>query len=257
MIKCASQGKVPESVFIGGGGELATMREVLRHNSVKRVVMVDLDSRVVEISKQYLPEWGGEQVASDPRVSLVIGDAQEYILNTQEIFDVVIMDISDPVEGGPGVALYTKEFYELAVTRLSPGGVFVTQAGTANSVPMSWGDGGVDESMCIGPIRNTLASVFDVAMVFSVNIPSFGADWGFVMAFHSDDPTGEAESWRTPSIHMVDALLENQLAEGQASLKHYDGQTHSRLFSLTKTFRRYLESEKRIMTKDNPIYMFN
>merc|ERR1719223_502781 len=51
----------PKTVFIGGGGELATAREVLRHKSIERVVMVDLDETVLEVCKKYLPEWGGEK----------------------------------------------------------------------------------------------------------------------------------------------------------------------------------------------------
>ena len=256
MLKCAEQGKAPESVFIGGGGELATMREVLRHRSVKRVVMVDLDQKVVEVSKAYLQEWGGEKVASDPRVNLIIGDAHEYMLNTQDVFDVIIMDISDPVEAGPGIALYTKEFYEYALTRLSSTGVFVTQAGMASSVPMKVDDAKVEESMSFAPITNTLSAVFEVAMPYSVNIPSFGSDWGFVMAFHSDDEKSAVDSWRSPSARSIDRLLTNQLTDGPDSLQHYDGITHCRMFSLTKPLRIYLNQDKRIMTKDNPIYMF-
>jgi spermidine synthase len=92
----------PTTVFIGGGGELATAREVLRHKSVKRVVMVDLDGDVIEVCKKYLPEWGGEKVATDPRLELIVGDAYAYLMNTEETFDVIIMDISDPIEAGPG-----------------------------------------------------------------------------------------------------------------------------------------------------------
>ncbi|KAL7578412.1 hypothetical protein ACA910_012809 [Epithemia clementina (nom. ined.)] len=256
MIKFASEGKGPESVFIGGGGELATMREVLRHKSVKRVVMVDLDQKIVELCKEYLPEWGGEKVASEPRATLVFGDAHEYILNTEEVFDVIIMDISDPVEAGPGIALYTKEFYEFALTKLSRGGVFVTQAGMASVVPSITANSNLEDAMCFAPIRNTLASVFDVAMPYKVNIPSFGTDWGFVMAFNSDDPAGSSNSWRLPSVQMIDNLLDQQLSEGSASLQHYDGITHCHLFAVTKSFRKYLETDKRIMTKENPIYMF-
>lgn len=256
LIKCASEGKAVESVFIGGGGELATVREVLRHKSVKRVVMVDLDSKIVEFSKQYLPEWGGEKVASDPRVILVYGDAHEYLLNTPDVFDLILMDISDPVEAGPGIALYTKEFYEFALTRLSPSGVFVTQAGMASAVPLHASKVDADDAMCFAPICNTLASVFDVAMPFTVNIPSFGCDWGFVMAFNTDDPTGASTALRSPAIQTIDDLLEQQLSEGKDSLRHYDGITHWRMFALTKPLRMYLGTDKRIMTKDNPIYMF-
>lgn len=101
LIKAAldSNGNGPKSVFIGGGGELATAREVLRHKSVERVVMVDLDAKVVEVCKKYLPEWGGEEVANNERMELIIGDAYAYLNNCTDKFDAIIMDISDPIEG--------------------------------------------------------------------------------------------------------------------------------------------------------------
>ena len=89
LLKVASSGIPARSVFIGGGGELATAREVLRHSSVERLVMVDLDEKIIEISREYLPEWGGEKVISDPRFRLVVGDAYSYLMETQETFDVI------------------------------------------------------------------------------------------------------------------------------------------------------------------------
>ena len=109
-----SPGGAPKSVFIGGGGELATAREVLKHNSIERVVMVDIDPKVVEVCKKYMPEWGGEAVTNHPKMELIVGDAHQYLMETQEKFDVIIMDISDPIEAGPGIALYTQELYQRA-----------------------------------------------------------------------------------------------------------------------------------------------
>lgn len=255
-----ASGKPPETVMIGGGGELATAREVLRHTSVKRVVMVDIDSTVVEVCKKYLPEWGGETVCNNPRFELIIGDAHEWILNTQEVFDVIIMDISDPVEAGPGIALYTQEFYQFAVTKLNPGGVFVTQAGMASAVPdinHHKEHSTSANTMSFGPIKNTLASVFDVAMGYSTSIPSFGSDWGFVMAFNADQKESAEEEWRMPSIKTIEDLIEQQIEGGLDSMKHYDGQSHCRMFSLPRPLRLELEKDDRIMTKANPIFMFN
>jgi spermidine synthase len=126
----------PKSVFIGGGGELATAREVLRHTSVERCVMVDIDPLVVNVCTKFLPEWGGEAVLKHPKMTYIVGDAHKYLMETTEKFDVIIMDISDPVEAGPGIALYTQEFYQRAAEVLNKeNGVFVTQAGSADFVP--------------------------------------------------------------------------------------------------------------------------
>ena len=96
----------PKTVFIGGGGEGATLREVLRHESVEKVVMLDLDDQVVDICKQYLPNHH-QGSFNDSRVDLVHDDAREYLQNTENVFDVMIMDLVDPLEAGTAYLLYT------------------------------------------------------------------------------------------------------------------------------------------------------
>mmetsp|Transcript_50802 Transcript_50802/g.122495 ORF Transcript_50802/g.122495 Transcript_50802/m.122495 type:complete len:367 (-) Transcript_50802:50-1150(-) len=258
-----NNGSKPKTVFIGGGGELATAREVLRHSSVEKCVMVDLDEVVVDVSVKYLPEWGGMGVKNDPRFELIVGDAYAYLLNCKETFDIVIMDISDPIEAGPGIMLYTKELYEhVAATILNPGGVFVTQAGVATSVPPPHADSGDKDTTCFGPITNTLNEVFSCVIPYSQNVPSFGDDWGFVMAFNSTTNEGGDNSktickeWVMDSSNQIDSLIEDCISGGSDSLKNYDSTTHLRMFNLTKPVRKQLANDKRIMTKDNPIYMY-
>lgn len=265
----------PRSVFIGGGGELATAREVLRHKSVKRLVMVDLDEKVIEVSKKYLPSWGGEAVAKNPCLELIVGDAHSYLLSTKETFDAIIMDISDPIEAGPGIMLYTKEFYEHAQTLLnSPGGVFVTQAGMADSIPPCHALRGEKDTSCFGPIRNTLLTTFDCVVPYSANIPSFGSDWGFIMAFNVNvsgrepDSRKAVQEWCDTPADIIDTLISNRIGlldgetgdkkgeNGSDSLKWYDGTTHRRMFALSKPLRHSLAQDKRVMTKENPIFMF-
>ena len=193
----------PKSVFIGGGGELATAREVLRHSStVKRVVMVDIDPDVVDVCRAYLPEWGGDAVLNHPTLEYVVGDARAYLRDAKIKFDVIIMDVTDPIEYGPAEALYNVEFYDMVKDRLDVGGVFVTQAGSASFVPLGTSstivgtnddgdeDGSdycVDDGSCLAPIRNTLARVFDNALPYTAPVPSFGEDWGYVIAYDDVD----------------------------------------------------------------------
>eukprot|EP00339_Tiarina_fusa_P022947 CAMPEP_0117079144 /NCGR_PEP_ID=MMETSP0472-20121206/55828_1 /TAXON_ID=693140 ORGANISM="Tiarina fusus, Strain LIS" /NCGR_SAMPLE_ID=MMETSP0472 /ASSEMBLY_ACC=CAM_ASM_000603 /LENGTH=360 /DNA_ID=CAMNT_0004806227 /DNA_START=254 /DNA_END=1336 /DNA_ORIENTATION=- len=247
-----------KSVFIGGGGELATAREVLRHPNVERVVMVDLDKGVIDACVEHLPEWGGETVKSNPRFELVVGDAYQYLLDCQETFDVIIMDISDPIEAGPGIMLYTKELYQHALGLLSPQGVFVTQAGTGDAIPPRHASHGVQDSTCFGPIANTLAQVFPCVLPYTQAIPSFGSDWGFVMAFtpasssssgSSDDAAVvAAKEWKSIDPDALDALIGTYIEGGDA--------THHRMFYLTKPLRKHLANDERIMTKDNPVFMY-
>mmetsp|Transcript_21991 Transcript_21991/g.33003 ORF Transcript_21991/g.33003 Transcript_21991/m.33003 type:complete len:408 (-) Transcript_21991:73-1296(-) len=275
-------GSAPKSVFIGGGGELATAREVLKHNSIERLVMVDIDPKVLEVCKRYMPEWGGEAVASHPKMELIVGDAHKYLMETEEKFDVIIMDISDPIEAGPGIALYTQEFYQRTSEVLSkPNGVFVTQAGSADFIPHPHAfpeddDDDNKESWCFSPILNTLATVFDHSIPYTVPVPSFGECWGFVMAFNGD--AKEARALADLPYEVIDNLIEERIEavpgvpdhkyrskgvtfltgkeKGSEALKHYDGVTHRGLFSLSKSLRIAMKGDKRIMTVDNPVFMY-
>ena len=255
-------GRSAKTVFIGGGGELATAREILRHPQVEKVIMVDLDEKVIDVSVKYLPEWGGETVKNDPRLELIIGDAYAYLLNEAKdiVFDVIILDISDPIEAGPGIMLYTKELYQHAATLLSPGGVFATQAGMADGVPPPHSDAGEKDTICFGPIRNTLAEVFRCVLPYTQTIPSFGSDWGFVMAFNPLDNKNEgkdgAQEWARMDPQTIDDLIEQSIRGGEQSLRMYDGITHLRMFALTKAVRKQLGRDSRIMTKDNPVFMY-
>lgn len=274
LLKAALEGKEsgPKSVFIGGGGELATAREVLRHKSVDRLVMVDLDAKVIEVCKKYLPEWGGEKVAQNPRLELVIGDAFAYLNNCTETFDAIIMDISDPIEAGPGIMLYTQEFYRHAKSLLNPNGVFVTQGGMADGIARVAGiePGSDDDYSSFAAIKNTLESVFDCTIPYSVNIPSFGSDWGFIMAFDtSKDSTLAMSEYINIDQQKIDEMVDSCITEiddidskssdcrrGSDVLRFYDGLSHRRMLALPKPLRVNMKKDTRIMTKDNPVFMF-
>lgn len=200
----------PKTVLIGGGGELATAREVLRHNSITRVTMVDIDPSVVRVCKTYLPEWGGDAVLSHPKLRYIVGDARRYVQNTTETYDVIIMDVSDPIEYGPAEALYNVEFYALVKSKLNVGGVFVTQAGSAGYVQVEQQEEEEEEGSCLAPIRNTLAHVFDVALVYTAPVASFGEDWGFVLAY--DDNTSANDTNNNYDVTtMIDELIEQRI----------------------------------------------
>jgi spermidine synthase len=158
--------------------------------------------------------------------------------------------------------LYTKELYQHALTRLNqPYGVFVTQAGTADSIPAA--EALEVDPACFSPIYNTLRSAFDCVVPYSSNIPSFGSDWGFIMAFQNPGRNGSnvgavslEEDWKVPPKGWIDGLVEKQIIGGSDALSFYDGITHLSMFALSKPLRKYMKKEDRIMTRDNPIFMY-
>ena len=160
----------PRRVAILGGGEGATLREVLRHRSVERATMVDIDRVVVEASAKHLPEWNAGAFR-DPRAEVVIGDAREWVERGGEPLDAVIGDLTDPDEEGPAAALYAPAFFRRLLERLVPGGVGVFQGGPATPPESLRG---------FAAIVSTLRDLFPLVVPYALHIPSFAAMWGFV-----------------------------------------------------------------------------
>lgn len=224
----------PRRVFIGGGGEGATLREVLRHPSVKECVMVDIDGDVVNMCRQHTPFYSAGAY-EDERTKLIIGDAKEGLENEADgSFDVIIMDLSDPLDGGPCYQLYTTEFYATAKRKLAAGGVFVTQSGCASVR---------DAHHVFSPIHHTLTQVFPKVYGYTMCVPSFTSEWGFNLAVNdaSTDMSGER--------------ADETLAARGLEMRFYDSISHRRMFALPKPLRTLIAEEKRVMTVENPLFM--
>lgn len=115
-------------VLIIGGGDGGILREVCKHPEVEHVTQVEIDQAVIDMCKTYLPNHSAGAF-DDPRVNIVIADGIEYVATTDEKFDVIISDCTDPV--GPGEVLFSSKFYENCKRCLNEGGVFVAQNGVA------------------------------------------------------------------------------------------------------------------------------
>jgi len=224
----------PETVFIAGGGEGATLREVLAYKTVKKVVMVDIDAEVVDICKQLLPAHHHGSF-DDPRVELLHMDARKYLAETKELFDVIIIDLPEPIEGGPAYLLYTEKFYRLLRSKLATDATFALQAGPT----------------CLGitrvytAINNTLKTAFPVVAAYEAHIPSFGGSWGFSLASLKFDPL-------KLSPEEVDRRISHRLNK---PLAFYDGQTHQGLFFIPKYLRDAMAQETMVITEDNPVFI--
>lgn len=233
----------PKTVYIGGGGEFATAREVLKHKSVEKVIMVDIDEVVCNICREQLPEWN-KGVFDDPRLEVHYTDAHAFLKKYDGTFDVIIMDIADPIEAGPGYVLYTKEFYQYATTKLNPGGVLVTQSGPGSCY---------NSDECFTAIHQTLRQAFNCVLPFSTDIPSFGTHWAFNMACNVNDPEETALHVKEQRSSYTNKNIEARI---DGELGFYDGASHLGLFGLSKGIRRHLATEKRIITVDNPVFMY-
>lgn len=117
-----------KNVLIIGGGDGGMLREVCKHQGVEHITQVEIDDKVVEMCKEYLPKHSAGAY-DDPRVEIVIDDGANFVNSSGKKFDVIISDSTDPI--GPGSALFTLDFYAACKKCLNPNGILVTQNGVA------------------------------------------------------------------------------------------------------------------------------
>ena len=157
-----------------GGGDGGTIREVLKHPSVEEAVLAEIDGRVVEACRQFLPSISG--ALSDPRVTVKIGDGVQHIREAREEYDVVLIDSTEPV--GAAVGLFSPEFYADVRKALRPGGIMVAQT----------------ESPFFNQdlIRRTQAGIrasFPVTRLYLASVPTYPSGlWSFTLGSLTHDP---------------------------------------------------------------------
>ena len=223
----------PKTVLIVGGGEGATLREVLLHRSVERAVMVDLDGEAVDLCCRFLPSMH-QGAFEDKRTELLHLDAREYLANSGQSFDIIVIDLTDPLEGGPSYMLYTTEFYKMVRDRLTPEGILSVQCGSC-----TWG-----EASAFVAINSTLKTAFSCVLPYQTHVPSFGGLWGFSLAAQQLDPLSGDE---------IDKRISARVS---SNLRFYDGITHRNLFCLPLYLRQELSRRAAIITDDNPIFVY-
>lgn len=116
----------PKRVLVVGGGDGGVLREVLKHPSVEKATLCEIDRTVIDTALKYYPEIPGKTF-DNPRADIVIADGLKYVAETDERFDAIIVDSSEPI--GPSAVLHTREFFADCKRALNAGGVLVTQNG--------------------------------------------------------------------------------------------------------------------------------
>ena len=220
----------PRRVLILGGGEGATLREVLKHSIVERATMVDIDQKLVELCQEYLPEWS-EGAFSNPKAEVVFGDARRFVEETQDRFDVVISDLTEPLEESPAVYLFTQDFFSRVFEILEEDGLFVLQAGSTDPV--------YSQFYC--SLAKTLESVFPLVRPYWTFVLSFALPWGFILASKSKDSPNLTEK----------SILERIRNRNINKLRFYHPGLHQSYFALPLYLRDAQEKGK-VLTDKNP-----
>lgn len=117
-----------KDVLIIGGGDGGALRDVLKHSAIKTVIMVEIDRSVVELCQKFLPSIS-DGAFGDPRSELIIADGLSFVRETDQRFDLIIVDSTDPI--GPSLPLFSDEFYSDCRKILRTDGIFICQSGVS------------------------------------------------------------------------------------------------------------------------------
>lgn len=201
--------KPAKRVLIIGGGDGGTLREVLRHPSVEEVVLCEIDGAVIEAGRKHFPTIGC--AFDDPRATVLVADGVAYMKDAKpESFDVILIDSTDPI--GPGVGLFTQEFYTNAKNALTPHGILTAQTESpfADHVGMS-------------RIYDVLHDVFDYVTAYYGTIPTYP---GHLWTWSFCTKSAEANPWDSILAEYV-ASLETP----ESPLKYYNYDLHHGAFA--------------------------
>lgn len=200
----------PKKVLIIGGGDGGTLKEVLKH-PIEKAWMVEIDRKVVEVSKKYLPSIS-KGAFEDKRTELVIDDGIKFIQNRKNFFDVIILDLSDP--WGPAQQTISIKFYNNVKKALKRGGVISVQAGCL-----------FDQPELVSIIFQRLKKVFSSVIIHKASIPLYSlGEFSFSVASDADLEGISLEEikrkfrklnlnlkYYNPKIHFASAVLPKYL----------------------------------------------
>ncbi|MBN3726502.1 polyamine aminopropyltransferase [Burkholderia sp. Ac-20379] len=203
----------PRRALVLGGGDGGAARQLLKHPSIERIVIAELDAAVVAMARRHLGEVHGGAF-DDSRVELVIGDAAHYVEHASGHFDLVVFDLTPP--DSPAAGLYTRAFLARLKRRLTP----------CAALSMHLGAPGFHAERIAALVAELRAS-FAVVAPLAAPVPLYGGEW--LMAVASD--TLDAGALFAHDIG------ERLAARGIGGLRFYDAELHPALFTLRRTLR--------------------
>ena len=203
----------PKNVLVVGGGDGGIIREITKHTSVERAYLVEIDSTVVEVSRQYFP--GLSKCLDDRRVSVIYKDASEFVKFKKNEFDVIIVDSTDPI--GAGERLFSPEFYQDCFHALTDDGILTAQS----------------ESPFFDPdiaelLHKNAKKVFPIVKMYIAFMPSYVSGiWSFLYCSKHYDPIDNFQAERLNQFHF--------------ETKYYNSEIHKASFSLPSFLKKQLD----------------
>ncbi len=191
----------PKDILVIGGGDGGTIREVVKHRSVERAVLCEIDPRVTAVALEYLPSVSTG--LTDRRVEVLHEDGVRFVKAHEAAFDVILVDSTDPV--GPAVGLYSAEFYAACKRALRPGGIVCAQSES----PFVNGD-------VVRRLAQSVRANFGHLQLYLAPLPTYPSGlWSFMAASE------------TPLPRKVDAARAEALVT-----RYYTAEMHRAAFAL-------------------------
>lgn len=210
MITHVAMASNPEikNVLVIGAGDGGTVRELARYDTIEHIDMVEIDERVVEVSKEFLQQTACS--LDDPRVNIVYDDGLRFVRRKENCYDLIIVDSTDPF--GPGEGLFTSEFYGNCFNALTENGILVNQ----HESPYY-----ADDAKAMQRAHKRIKEFFDVCRVYQAHIPTYpSGHWLFGFASKTIDPlTADIEKWN--SLGLKTRYYNTDLHRGCFAIPNY------------------------------------
>jgi len=199
--------KNPKTVLVIGGGDGGTVREVLKHDTVEKVVLCEIDGMVIDACKQFLPTISCE--LDNPKCEILVEDAIEYIKDKENMFDIVLIDSTDPM--GPGEGLFTEEFYTNVKRSLKPGGIVAAQS-----------ESPFVNKTEIKKMYDLLKKVFPICSTYTSNIPTYpGGYWAWAFCSETVKPLSYLDERRCEDITKTCKIYNKDYHNARFALPNY------------------------------------
>lgn len=204
-------------VLVIGGGDGGTVRELTRYPNIEKIDMVEIDKLVVDVSREYLPITASK--LDDSRVSLYFEDGIEFVKNTPEKYDLILVDSTDPI--GPGEGLFTTEFYQNCYNILSEDGILVNQSESPYYEQFS---------KEMKRANKKIKEIFPISSVYQFHMPTYpSGHWLFGFASKKLDPVKDLNEEKWNSLKL--------------KTKYYNTDIHKAAFCLPTYVKEMIESE--------------
>jgi len=205
-----------KDVLIVGGGDGGILREVCKH-PVESVTMVEIDPMVIKLSQEFFPKHSAGSF-NDPRLDLVIEDAAVFMAEDKKLYDIIIVDSTDPE--GPGAVLFSTEFYGNCSKRLAEDGILVNQNGVPFLQPAE-----------LTATHTRLIGIFNDAHFYTAAVPTYAGGL-MTLGWASNNTT-----FRNVPL----ATLEQRFANSGLKTNYYTPACHQASFSLPAFILRLME----------------